>query len=157
MDNLIHLIYTSAASHPFAADELMTLLQEARESNERMGVTGMLLYSSETFFQVLEGTEPVIDALYARIRQDPRHHHTVAIVREPIAKRAFAEWSMGHAPLDEKEATALVGMNDFFASGTCFSRLTSGRAKKLLSAFASGSWRARLQAFDSRRHASADR
>lgn len=157
MEQLIHLIYTSAASHPFSPDELMALLRDARDSNERTGVTGMLLYSGETFFQVLEGSAPVIDALYARIRQDSRHHQTVAIVREPIARRAFAEWSMGYAPLDDREATEVVGMNDFFASGTCFTRLTSGRAKKLLSAFAKGRWRARLQGLDARRHASVGR
>lgn len=158
MNNLIHLIYSSAASHPFATDELTSLLHDARESNERMGVTGILLYSSETFFQVLEGSESVIDALYERIRQDARHHRTVAIVREPIARRAFAEWSMGYASLDDREATEVIGMNDFFASGTCFTRLTSGRAKKLLSAFANGRWRARLEgAVDSSRRASIGR
>ncbi len=68
MENLVHLIYTSTASHPFSADELATLLQVSRESNERTGVTGMLLYSHETFFQVLEGPEPAIDALFERIR-----------------------------------------------------------------------------------------
>ena len=157
MDNLIHLIYTSAAAHPFSADELASLLQIARESNERQGVTGMLLYSHETFFQVLEGRRSVIDALFRRIQQDERHHRAVEIVREPIAQRAFAEWSMGHAPLHDGDRLELDGMNDFFADATCFTALTAGRGKKLLWAFAKGRWRARINGNDSLQHAAAGR
>lgn len=145
MDQLIHLIYSSAATRPFSSEELVALLKRARDNNERAGVTGMLLYSGETFFQVLEGGESVVDALYARIRRDSRHRQAVAIIREPIAKRTFQEWSMGYASLDTDDVKELPGLNDFFARGTCFTSLTSGRAKKLLSAFANGRWRARIR------------
>lgn len=157
MEKLIHLIYTSAASRPLSTGELEALLHDARDSNERLGVTGMLLYTGQTFFQVLEGSEPVVDALYSRIRHDERHHRAVAIVREPIAQRAFGEWSMGYATLADGDRTALPGLNDFFGNGTCFTSLTSGRAKKLLSAFAKGRWRGRIQGTARQPHASAAR
>jgi len=53
--DLMMLSYTSIASHLMAHDELIQLLQEARENNRKRGITGMLLYMEGCFFQVLEG------------------------------------------------------------------------------------------------------
>ncbi|HPB31711.1 MAG TPA: BLUF domain-containing protein, partial [Candidatus Sumerlaeota bacterium] len=53
--NLIHLIYCSAAARPFSHKALTDLLGIARIHNARYGLTGMLLYSDGSFFQVLEG------------------------------------------------------------------------------------------------------
>ncbi|MBC7895158.1 MAG: BLUF domain-containing protein [Cytophagaceae bacterium] len=153
MSHLIHLIYSSAAVRPFSPGELSTLLGAARESNEHLGVTGMLLYSNETFFQVLEGSQPVVDDLFQRIERDPRHHRAVTIIREPISRRTFAEWSMGYAALGGGVREE-PGMNDFFDEATCFTTLSTGRAKKLLNAFATGRWRARIEGAGSPQYAS---
>ena len=61
-----------------------------------------------------------------------------------IAKRAFADWTMGYVEMTEREIAALVGLNDFFGHGHCITDIGPGRAKKLLHAFAKGRWRARL-------------
>ena len=52
---LILLAYTSVAAHPMTHDELLSRLNSARTSNQRHGITGMLLYMDNCFFQVLEG------------------------------------------------------------------------------------------------------
>ena len=52
--DLIHLVYVSVATKPLAREELLALLAVARRINEPLGVTGILLYVDETFFQVLE-------------------------------------------------------------------------------------------------------
>jgi Sensors of blue-light using FAD len=139
--NLIHCIYTSSATHGFAEAQLPELLERARAKNALHGITGMLLYVERSFFQVLEGEPGEVDAIYRSIEKDPRHHRMVQIIREPIARRSFEDWSMGFAAIGRAEAAGLVGENDFFGDAECFERIQSGRAKKLLRAFESGRWR----------------
>lgn len=124
--------------------ELAELLQKSREDNDRLGLSGMLLYSEGHFFQVLEGPADVVGALYARIEQDTRHDQVTAIIREPISKRHFDAWTMGFATLSRDELAGIAGVNDFFGTGHCFTELGAGRAKKLLAAFAAGRWRLKL-------------
>lgn len=141
MESLVHLIYASTAARRMPEDQLRSILDHARIANEHAGLTGMLLHVDGHFFQVLEGEADAVDALYAKISADERHGRIVLIVREPIAERAFAEWSMGFAELTHAEASRLMGANDFFTRRSCFEGLTPSRATKLLDAFAQGRWR----------------
>ena len=141
MNPLIHLIYCSAAPRPLGRDELATLLAGARAYNERHGITGMLLHVDGSFFQVLEGAPEDVERLFARIGADPRHDHVTVIIREPVAVRAFGEWTMGHAEMSRHELDGIVGANDFFAGGRSLAEIGDGRAKKLLAAFRDGRWR----------------
>jgi hypothetical protein len=120
------------------------LLQKARVENERLQLTGMLLYSDGNFFQVLEGEPDSVDGMYKKLHLDKRHHQLTMVVREPIAKRYFADWSMGFSSVTPEELSEVDGLNDFFHDGSCFVGLDSDRAKKLLAAFAEGRWRAKL-------------
>jgi hypothetical protein len=141
---MIHLVYASAAAQEFGIKSLAELLQRARETNERLGLTGMLLYSEGSFFQVLEGDPAVVDTLYQKLRLDGRHKHLTVIIREPIARRYFGSWSMGFSNVSQEDLTNITGLNDFFDDGLCFSRLGVGRSKKLLTAFGEGRWRTKL-------------
>ncbi len=144
MPALVHLVYTSVASQDFSKEELTGLLEQARTANERLGVSGMLLFSGGNFFQVLEGRPSVVDALYQKISLDQRHTMLATIVREAIAKRFFGDWSMGFSDVTENDLAGIIGLNDFFHGGSCLAELDLGRAKKLLDAFAHGRWRAEL-------------
>lgn len=141
---LIHLIYTSAATQYFESNTLLTLLEKARAKNASLGVTGMLLFENGSFFQILEGQESAVDDLYKTIAQDNRHEKCVTIIREPIAKRSFAEWTMGLGGANAQELDKMVGLNDFFSSGKSFEGTSPGRAKKLLEAFRQGRWRSKV-------------
>jgi hypothetical protein len=131
----------SAVGEPTPA-ALADLLRQARRNNERAGLTGMLLYTQGSFFQVLEGAPEAVDRVFGTIAADPRHMGAVTIIRERIARRAFGEWSMGYVTATSGELVA-AGLNDFFAQASCFDHLDEGRAKKLLAAFRGGRWRAR--------------
>ncbi|MFP5227262.1 MAG: BLUF domain-containing protein [Acidobacteriota bacterium] len=144
MAQLIHLVYASVASQRFSAQQLTELLRQSRAANERIGVTGMLLYADGSFFQVLEGPPEIVDRLAARIHSDPRHTNMIVIIREPIARRSFEEWSMGFAHLSPAEIAQVAGTNDFFEQRSCLTRMNAGRAQKLLTAFAKGRWHAKL-------------
>ncbi len=148
MDPLIQLIYCSAAQVRFERDQLVALLDVARRKNRRYGVTGMLLFTEGSFFQVLEGPPESVDAIFESISRDDRHDQVTVIIREAVARRSFEDWTMGFADLQPDEADSILGVNDFFGGGASYDRLGPGRAKKLLTAFCEGSWRDRLRDTD---------
>lgn len=138
---LIHLIYASTSSTCATPAELAAILATSRRNNTRDGVTGMLLHTGGSFFQVLEGEAAAVDAAFARIAGDERHRDVVTIIRERIHQRAFGEWSMGFAEMDRETLESLTGANDFFSDGTALDALGPGRAKKILMAFRKNRWR----------------
>jgi hypothetical protein len=142
LKTLSHLIYSSSADSKMSDAELRAILDRARTVNTQLDITGILLHTEGSYFQVLEGDAEAIDSLYAKIARDKRHTNVVLIVREPIACRAFADWSMGFASVTSKDVEGIIGANDFFQKKSCFYALSAGRAKKLLAAFSDGRWRA---------------
>jgi uncharacterized Fe-S cluster-containing MiaB family protein len=144
MPGLMHCVYASAATQRFETADLTALLQTARKHNEGAGLTGILLYTEGSFFQVLEGMPDAVEALYARIELDRRHEQVTKIVTEAIPNRSFAEWTMGFSQVSREELIRISGSNDFFSGANCFLDLDPGRAKKLLTAFRDGRWRKTL-------------
>ena len=144
MADLIHCIYTSTAKAGFGAAQLAELLRLARARNQATEITGMLLYSERSFFQAIEGKATDVDACFARIQLDPRHGKVTRIIREAIARRSFGDWTMGFSEVTPNALNEIEGLNDFFGDKSCFDGLDSGRAKKLLTAFAAGRWRTTL-------------
>ncbi|MBG9386599.1 BLUF domain-containing protein [Caenimonas aquaedulcis] len=98
------LVYMSTAVGTPTREDLDHLLARARARNETHGVTGVLLYSEGSFMQYIEGTQDALDRVYEAIRLDPLHHHIFEVLREPIARREFAQWTM------ELRTTAASGM-----------------------------------------------
>ena len=142
---LSHLIYTSAAAGPMDTAMLNSVLTTARDNNAVNSVSGMLLYADGAFFQVLEGEEATLEALYQTIAADPRHTSVTRIIHEPIARRDFGQWTMGFVDAATDGATPLEGFNDFFGEATSLVALPAGRARKILDAFSKGRWRSGLQ------------
>ncbi len=143
---LIHCIYVSAATHRMSETELTALLERARENNDQHGLTGMLLHTDGSFFQVLEGDPETVEKLYVRIAADPRHSQVTKVIQEPIAQRAFANWTMGFVAPSREQLGSLLGSNDFFGRASCYHAIDDGRAKRLLETFKDGGWRVRLAA-----------
>jgi hypothetical protein len=139
--DLEFVAYASAASIPFSGQALGDLLLAARSKNSRLGLTGMLIFHQDSFFQVLEGPSATIDGLYERICADERHTKIVKLIQEPIEKRSFSGWTMGLGQPDRDELGAIPGLNDFFRQGSCLWELEPGRARTLLNAFRDGRWR----------------
>lgn len=146
-DELIQCIYMSAAVRPFDAEALKALLAKARRHNERAGLSGMLLYASGSFFQVLEGPTSAVDAIYRRIQADPRHDSLVMLVREPIKERSFADWTMGFYEVSGEDLQSLPGLSDFLQRRSPAPDERDGdRARELLRGFRSGRWRRKVNA-----------
>lgn len=91
---LFRLVYSSRAN-PLQAEAVFDLLQHARENNNELGITGLLLYGQEIFLQVLEGERGTVNALYRAIVQDERHRDVTILDARPITNREFSAWDMG--------------------------------------------------------------
>ncbi len=111
---MIQVSYISSANKSMSTDELLQLLQECRENNAKLGITGMLLYGNATFVQVLEGEEKPINDLLAKIRRDPRHSNVHLLNRKQIDRREYADWSMGFKRVSGEELKSVEGLRDFF-------------------------------------------
>jgi hypothetical protein len=91
---MLQIIYSSSARAPFTPEALDALLAKARVRNDRNKVTGMLLYHSGFFLQVLEGPEAGLIEIFSSIQRDVRHTPSIQH-RKYIDEREFQSWSMG--------------------------------------------------------------
>lgn len=140
-NQLILLAYTSVATHHMMHDELLTLLNSARSANQRQGITGMLLYMDECFFQVLEGEEQLVDNLYEKICLDERNHHVVKLIREPITTRSLTEWTMSYEHVTREDMASATGLTDYLDQDhPGFNGMATGRARQLIESFKDGLW-----------------
>ena len=94
MADLYALVYVSTATRALSLEEIGRLLDSARRRNAARGITGVLLYAEGRFMQCLEGPAVDLAHVYDIIRSDPCHYGLIEIVREPLARREFPEWSM---------------------------------------------------------------
>lgn len=67
---------------------------EAIAFNRQHGISGFLCYGSRNFFQYIEGEKSVIQSLYAKIQQDPRHHNIKLLSEGEIKTRRCQNWHM---------------------------------------------------------------
>jgi hypothetical protein len=104
MNSVFHLVYVSTARQLLDAEALESLLIQARERNERLAITGMLIYGAGNFIQALEGPHEAVLDVYASIQRDQRHHHIITLVEFDDDERDFPGWWMAyaHEPHPEK-------------------------------------------------------
>ncbi len=96
------LTYISKASPELSSSEIRQIEQLSVENNRRDQITGVLLYLSGLFFQVLEGEEDNLDKLFAKISQDKRHTDVLCLKMENfITDRRFPDWAMKIINLDK--------------------------------------------------------
>lgn len=112
VEQLAAAVYVSSAVRLLTEDELLDILRAARRNNERVGVTGMLLYKDGNFLQVLEGPASVVDSLIQRIKRDSRHGGVILMSRKNIEERQFQEWSMAFRNMS-KDVMTEEGYNPF--------------------------------------------
>lgn len=110
---MFHIVYASSALQPFTTPELQTLLEQARQKNAKLGLTGILLYKEGNFMQVLEGEKEAVTKLAAIIERDPRHKGLLTLLRGTSEERLFPNWTMGFRDLADDHAAKTPGYCDF--------------------------------------------
>jgi hypothetical protein len=123
--NMYRLIYISSASSLYSADQLEDILTASRRNNERLGITGILLYHDGSIVQVLEGDELNVTNCYHRILLDKRHGGAMTIMEGPCKERFFEEWSMGFKKVSDTQWETLSGYFPITASSVKFANESS--------------------------------
>lgn len=93
------LLYVSKStlSLPEQGWQVEEIVKLSRHFNAKVNITGALMFTELYFAQFLEGPGDEIDALFKRIRRDPRHER-LDIVRESVQEvRVFPGWSMAYS------------------------------------------------------------
>ena len=137
MLKLTSVVYTSSAVKRFSEGELVSLLQQSRENNLRLGITGLLLYKDLDFMQVIEGEEYTMQKLSSRIERDPRHRAYTELRWEAIQERRFPDWSRGFRNLENVGIGQIPGYSLFMDEPLTSTRFKAdpSRAEKLLLLF----------------------
>lgn len=92
---LLNLVYCSRAAPGVDDEAVDRILVTARCANPALGITGLLVFGRELFFQWLEGPPPAVQGLMQRLAEDPRHHSLVVLSQsEEVRDRLFPDWSM---------------------------------------------------------------
>jgi Sensors of blue-light using FAD len=107
MEDLIHVIYVGAAAPESSELDTAEFLKEARKSNRRNDVSGMMLYVGGCLLLLLEGEAPKVDAALQEILTPKRELR--AIYREHVAEREFPDWIMGFEAVAPAEVAGLLG------------------------------------------------
>lgn len=102
--------------HPTMADgDVEAILASARRNNLAHGLTGLLLFNGQRFLQHIEGPEDRVDAVFERIKADPRHRAVVLLDRRQATERAFPHWGMAYeavTPTGDDTAMAQLSLGD---------------------------------------------
>lgn len=113
MHALTSLTYTSAATRLMPVTELVDLIEQIRPKNERLGVTGLLLYSGGNVIQTLEGTPEAVGTVFDAIAVDPRHDDVRVVDERALEHRDFSSWSMGFRNVSAREVAELEDFGSF--------------------------------------------
>lgn len=110
---ILTLTYTSSATDLMSVTQLVELIEQIRPKNERLGLTGLLLYSGGNVIQTLEGTSHAVYQVFDAIRADTRHGDVRIVDRRYVGGRSFGTWSMGFRNVSAREIADLQDFNEF--------------------------------------------
>ncbi|MHA7281485.1 BLUF domain-containing protein [Arthrobacter sp. TMS2-4] len=113
--DLLSIVYSSSAAHPYDDADLGALLALSRDNNARNGLTGMLLYRNGRFLQVLEGPEDVLRRRMSIIAADPEHTDVRILLQATIDERQFPDWTMGYESVSDSMADEVPGYRTTFS------------------------------------------
>lgn len=134
---MLSLAYVSSAVCPFSDSDLVALLEQSREKNARLNITGMLLYKDGNFIQVLEGPDDAVRGLFNTICADDRHRGVLRLMERQIDAREFADWTMAFHNLRDPALREIPAYSEFLNEPPSSESLcaTPGRALRLLDIF----------------------
>jgi EAL domain-containing protein (putative c-di-GMP-specific phosphodiesterase class I) len=134
---LTTLIYRSRLCRSVSVHFLAQLAGKAQRFNEKVSVTGILLFDGDYFLQILEGSSDAIDTVFNRVRRDPRHTQIVQLMRDYAPERRFGR--LGMEVIDMRNGSPAVILEKVLNRGTAKYPLTYGdRVFKFIKTFVTG-------------------
>jgi hypothetical protein len=138
MEDLVQVIYVSAATPQTSAQDTAEFLREVRKTNRKNDVSGMMLYAGGWILLLLEGEARKVDAALQEIITPKRKMR--AIFRERVAEREFPDWIMGFEAVASDEAARLLGQPLVLDSTNPVAHIEPQSAKTLLSIIGRRRW-----------------
>lgn len=117
MDVLHQVVYSSKAARQMSPKDLAGILKVARLKNHAAKITGILLYRSGYFLQVLEGPKDRLRSLLDKLNGDSRHTDVRILLDAHILVRAFGAWSMAFQDVTGLDPAALPDYSRFLKNG----------------------------------------
>ncbi len=102
------ICYVSSAKPGITPDELEELFAITEKNNSASNITGLLLYQSGKFLQVLEGDEELLKNLFSIIEQDSRHNNIFVILKQKCEHRIFENYISRFSIVNSKEELKTV-------------------------------------------------
>lgn len=95
------LLYFSKALPHIGIKDVEEILEKAHQFNAEHELTGVLIFHSGIFLQLLEGEKAEVEGLFAKIRADRRHKNVLRFLERTADLRIFPDWSMAYCSLNE--------------------------------------------------------
>jgi hypothetical protein len=114
---MVHqLFYLSSAGTNFdVVKDIKAILAKASSYNPKHNITGILLFHSGLFMQLLEGPKEEVAGLYNKIEKDPRHKNVIKVFAIDHNPRIFTNWSMAYkevTDVDIKMVNKILSFNN---------------------------------------------
>lgn len=91
--NEIKTISYLSNSSKLKGEEIEELLIDTKNNNNRLGISGVLIYANETFFQVIEGKADQVESLFAKIESDKRHFNVLKLFEITTLNKKFERFN----------------------------------------------------------------
>jgi len=97
------ICYVSHAENDVSKTDMEKLFATTQKNNTACDITGILLFESGNFLQVLEGNDTTVLNLFEKIEQDSRHKNIFVILKQKCNRRIFENYSSGFSVVKSKE------------------------------------------------------
>ena len=99
------IVYISEETKPFREEDIVRLLQSARNRNDHYKITGLLIYNDGLFCQMFEGPPNAVEMIYKIICNDPQHKILNVLRDEQTDNRVFDNWEMAFKNISASNLT----------------------------------------------------
>jgi len=93
-----------------AADVIGAIREQSIDRNQATGLTGLLLWTSEHFCQILQGQKYAVEETMRRISRDTRHVDPIVLLRTDLAEALFPDWSMATSHIDDPSVVGQIAI-----------------------------------------------
>jgi len=112
MTRLYEVLYVSTLAPETLVTKIAEIVARARAKNERLGITGLLVFDGVRFCQQLEGAHKQVFKLMEVIREDPRHTGVEVVHHGPLARPRFRRFALGFVSADQEDALQAIEQAD---------------------------------------------
>jgi hypothetical protein len=131
---MIRLVYSGSAVASLRPEEVGPRLTAFRQHAIATGCSGVLVLMGKDFLQVLEGSDDIVDAHYARMLARPGDYQITLLARETIQRRLFKSWTLGVIPSSPQN------IHDLLPVPTIPPDPVAARTLRLIEEFVAGKW-----------------